>query len=60
MKQDVNKILDIVSTEWAGTQAQANKKVAVLTEQVERLQSEISRLNQEVDELKGESSKEEQ
>jgi len=57
MSQDVNKVINIVSTEWANNLVQANKKVAVLSEQNERLQKEIEKLKEEVSELK--SDKEE-
>ena len=57
MSQDVNKIIDVVSAEWAGGQSQSIKKIAILSEQNERLKKEIEKLKEEVSELK--SDKEE-
>ena len=58
MNQDVNKIIDIVSSEWANQLLQANKKIGILSEQNERLQKEIEQLKQEI-ENKTEDNKEE-
>jgi len=58
MNQDVNKIIDIVSSEWANQLLQANKKIGILSEQNERLQKEIEQLKQEI-ESKTEDKKEE-
>ncbi|WP_017470612.1 hypothetical protein [Amphibacillus jilinensis] len=44
MNQDVNKIIDNLSTEYAQQLAQANKKVAVLSEENERIKQEIEQL----------------
>ena len=49
MNQDVNKIIDVVSSEWANQLLQANKKIGILSEQNVRLQKEIERLKQEVE-----------
>ncbi|BAM46357.1 hypothetical protein [Amphibacillus xylanus] len=49
MNQDVNKIIDIVSSEWANQLLQANKKIGILSEQNERLQKEIEQLKQEIE-----------
>lgn len=54
MNQDVNKIIDVVSSEWANQLLQANKKVGILTEQNERLQQEIDLLKQEKEDKKEE------
>ncbi|MBM7542352.1 hypothetical protein [Amphibacillus cookii] len=40
MNQDINKIMDVVSMEWSNQLAQANKKIAVLVEENERLKQE--------------------
>lgn len=58
MNQDVNKIIDAVSSEWANQLLQANKKVGILSEQNERLQQEVNQLKQEI-ENKTEDTKEE-
>ena len=58
MNQDVNKIIDVVSSEWANQLLQANKKVGILSEQNERLLKEIEQLKQEI-ENKTEDKKEE-
>lgn len=58
MSQDVNKIIDVVSSEWANQLLQANKKIGILSEQNERLQKEIEQLKQEI-ENKTEDNKEE-
>ena len=58
MNQDVNKIIDVVSSEWANHLLQANKKIGILSEQNERLQKEIEQLKQEI-ENKAEDNKEE-
>lgn len=58
MNQDVNKIIDVVSSEWANQLLQANKKIGILSEQNERLQQENERLKQEL-ENKTEDIKEE-
>jgi len=58
MNQDVNKIIDVVSGEWANQLLQANKKIGILSEQNERLQKEIEQLKQEI-ENKTENIKEE-
>ena len=58
MNQDVNKIIDVVSSEWANQLLQANKKIGILSEQNERLQKEIEQLKQEI-ENKAEDNKEE-
>ena len=58
MNQDVNKIIDVVSSEWANQLLQANKKIGILSEQNERLQQEIDLLKQEI-ENKTEDTKEE-
>ena len=47
MSQDVNKIIDTVSSEWANQLVGANKKIAILSEQNERLQKEIEELKKE-------------
>ena len=57
MNQDVNKIIDAISNEWANQLLQANKKIGILSEQNERLQKEIEQLKQEV-ESKTEDNKE--
>ena len=57
MNQDVNKIIDVVSSEWANQLLQANKKIGILSEQNERLQQEIEQLKQEI-ESKTEDNKE--
>lgn len=44
MNQDVNKIIDVVSVEWSNQLMQANKKVAVLAEENERLKAELDEL----------------
>ena len=59
MNQDVNKIIDVVSSEWANQLLQANKKIGILSEQNERLQKEIEQLKQDL-ENKTEDNKEEQ
>ena len=59
MNQDVNKIIDVVSGEWANQLLQANKKIGILSEQNERLQKEINQLKQEVEELKSKQPKSE-
>jgi len=58
VNQDVNKIIDVVSSEWANQLLQANKKVGILSEQNERLLKEIEQLKQEI-ENKTEDKKEE-
>ena len=58
MNQDVNKIIDVVSSEWANHLLQANKKIGILSEQNERLQQEVNQLKQEI-ENKTEDTKEE-
>lgn len=58
MNQDVNKIIDVVSSEWANQLLQANKKIGILLERSERLQKEIEQLKQEL-ENKMEDNKEE-
>lgn len=58
MNQDVNKIIDIVSSEWANQLVQANKKIGILSEHNERLQKEIERLKRDL-ENKTEDIKEE-
>ena len=58
MNQDVNKIIDVVSGEWANQLLQANKKIGILSEQNERLQKEIEQLKQDL-ENKTEDNKEE-
>lgn len=58
MSQDVNKIIDIVSSEWANQLLQAIKKIGILSERSERLQKEIEQLKQEL-ENKMEDNKEE-
>ncbi len=52
MNQDVNKIIDVVSSEWANQLLQANKKIGILSEKNERLQKEIEQLTQKIEELK--------
>lgn len=47
MNQDVNKIIDVVSVEWSNQLMQANKKVAVLAEENERLKHEIDQLKKD-------------
>ena len=59
MNQDVNKIIDIVSSEWANQLLQANKKIGILSEQLERTQKENEQLKQEVEELKSKQPKSE-
>lgn len=58
MNQDVNKVIDVVSSEWANQLLQANKKIGILSEQNERLLKEIEQLKQEI-ENKTEDNKEE-
>jgi len=58
MSQDVNKIIDTVSSEWANHLVGANKKIAILSEQNERLQKEIEKLKEEVSELKSDKEEE--
>lgn len=58
MSQDVNKIIDVISSEWANQLLQANKKIGILSEQNERLQQEVNQLKQEI-ENKTEDNKEE-
>ena len=58
MNQDVNKIIDVISNEWASQLLQANKKIGILSEQNERLQKEIERLKRDL-ENKTEDNKEE-
>lgn len=58
MNQDVNKIIDVVSSEWANQLLQANKKIGILSERSERLQKEIERLKRDL-ENKMEDNKEE-
>ena len=58
MNQDVNKIIDVASSEWANQLLQANKKIGILSEQNERLQQEVNQLKQEI-ENKTEDTKEE-
>lgn len=45
MSQDINKIIDNLSTEWMNDAATLRKRVAILVE-------ENSRLKQEIEELK--------
>ena len=59
MNQDVNKIIDAIGVEWANHLVQANKKIAILSEQNGRLQQEVNQLKQEVEELKSKQSKSE-
>lgn len=59
MNQDVNKIIDVVSSEWANQLVQANKKIAILNEQNGRLQQEVNQLKDEISELKSEQTEEE-
>lgn len=49
MNQDANKIIDVVSSEWANQLLQANKKIGILSEQNERLQQEVAQLKQEIE-----------
>lgn len=56
MNQDVNKIIDNLSTEYAQQLAQANKKVAVLSEENERLKRDADTLKNELESLKTEEA----
>lgn len=47
MNQDVNKIIENLSAEYAQQLAQANKKVAVLAEENERLKQQVEQLKKE-------------
>lgn len=37
MNQDANRIIDIINEEWANEVAQCRKKIAILTEENERM-----------------------
>lgn len=41
MKQDVNKIIDLISEDWAKEVATLRKRVAILMEENSRLKAEI-------------------
>lgn len=44
MKQDVNKIVDNLSQEWAQQSVKDKQRIAVLIEENERLKTEIEKL----------------
>ena len=47
MKQDINKIIDNLNSEWAGDLANTKKRVAILLEENERLKEEIKQLKKD-------------
>lgn len=55
-QQDVNKVIDNLSAEYSQQLAQANKNMAILKEQNERLQQEVDRLRSQTDASKKENA----
>ncbi|WP_017473283.1 hypothetical protein [Amphibacillus jilinensis] len=51
MNQDVNEIINNLSTEYAQQLAQANRKVAILLEENERLKRDAETLKSELESL---------
>jgi len=49
MKQDVNKIIDNLSNDWAGDLANSKKQVAILMEENERLKDKVQELERELE-----------
>ena len=49
MKQDVNKIIDNLSNDWAGDLADSKKQVAILMEENERLKDKVQELERELE-----------
>lgn len=49
MTQDINKIIDGLSSEWAHDMVMAKRKIAVLAEENDRLKAEIDQLKKEKD-----------
>ena len=52
MEQDVNKIIDNVSAEWSQSLMLANRKIAVLVEELRIQSEENERLKSEIEALK--------
>ena len=52
MNQDINKIIDFLSNEWANDAVLLRKRIAILLEENERLKAKIEELK------KGESEEE--
>ena len=48
MKQDANKIIDKLNNEWANDMVVIKKRMAILSEENERLKAEISELNKKI------------
>lgn len=57
MNQDVNKILDIISSEWANDMATVKKRISVLQEENGRLKEQVKQLQGQ---LKNKEEKEEE
>lgn len=49
MKQDVNKIIDNLSNDWASDLADSKKQVAILMEENERLKDKVQELERELE-----------
>jgi hypothetical protein len=56
MNQDVNKIIDVVSAEWSSQLVQANKKVAILHEENQRLKQEKYQIEEQLKQQTDEGS----
>jgi hypothetical protein len=46
VKQDVNRVTDLLSAEWSNQLAHANKKIAILAEENNRLKDEIKTIKE--------------
>ncbi len=45
MKQDINKIINVISQEFVKIQMEDKKKIAILVEENERLRSELNNVD---------------
>jgi len=54
-KQDVNKVINIVGSEWAHEAVELRKRLAILIEANERLREENARLREENERLREET-----
>lgn len=55
MNQDINKIIDVINSEWFQNHSLTIKKLAVIVEENERLKQEIEQLKKSNEKLKNQA-----